>query len=142
MVTLIGVHILYKAMKLFRCLLLIIGLCLFASCQKTEREHFTRMVNEWMERKSVSLIIFNIKNQSIMKNFLMWGVALAFAVVNLVYGVSMPSECEDLTLAIIDAAGGSAAVGYCDATTKDECRVEVINAGTVYGKGKGFIISN
>ena len=41
-----------------------------------------------------------------------------------------------------DAAGVSAAEGYCDATTKDECRVEVINAGTVYGKGKGFIISN
>lgn len=49
--TLIGVHILYKAMKLFRCLLLIIGLSLFVSCQETERERFTRMVNEWMGKE-------------------------------------------------------------------------------------------
>lgn len=35
-------------MKLFWCLLLIIGLSLFVSCQETEKERFTRMVNEWM----------------------------------------------------------------------------------------------
>ncbi|MBR5613519.1 MAG: DUF1573 domain-containing protein [Bacteroidaceae bacterium] len=38
-------------MKLFRCLLLIIGLSLFVSCQETERERFTRMVNEWMGKE-------------------------------------------------------------------------------------------
>ena len=38
-------------MKLFRCLLLIIGFSLFASCQETERERFTRMVNEWMGKE-------------------------------------------------------------------------------------------
>ena len=51
MVIPIGVHILCKDMKLFRCLHLIIGLSFFVSCQETERERFTRMVNEWMGKE-------------------------------------------------------------------------------------------
>lgn len=38
-------------MKLFRYLLLIIGLSLFVSCHETERERFTRVVNEWIGKE-------------------------------------------------------------------------------------------
>ena len=49
--TLIGVHILCKVMKLFRRLFLIFVLFIIVSCQETERERFSRIVNEWMGKE-------------------------------------------------------------------------------------------
>ncbi len=52
-------------MKLFRYLLLIIGLSLFVSCHETERERFTRVVNEWIgkEIKFPEYFVFTVQGK-------------------------------------------------------------------------------